>query len=360
MEKIRYAIVGTGWRAMFFVRAAKNLPELFEVTGILTRSKERAEQFEREHGVPAFTDMDEMLRTKPEFVVSCVTKAAIEKTTLALVERGMNVLSETPIATDEEGLVRVYEAVRRSGVTLQLAEQYFFYPNHAARAALVKEGLLGEVSNCWLSLIHDYHALSMMRVYLGADDRQATIRAVSDRRDIVVTGDRSGVRTDGTIGYEERVFAHIAYGDGKLGLYDFSGTQYHSEIRSNHLRIIGDRGEIFDDEVRWVPQDNRPMKAKLEYRRDVKTGTIRAIDFDGERIYENPFRCDVAMSEDDIAVCCVLRGMGEAVREGKLFYPLEECFRDGYYSYLLHEATRTGETMRAKAMPWDDHAEVTI
>ena len=34
MSKIRYAVVGNGWRAMFFVRAAKNLPELFEVTGI--------------------------------------------------------------------------------------------------------------------------------------------------------------------------------------------------------------------------------------------------------------------------------------------------------------------------------------
>jgi len=209
VEKIRYAIVGTGWRAMFFVRAAKNLPELFEVTGILTRTKERAQAFEKEHGVKAFTDMDEMLRTKPEFVVSCVTKSAIEQTTLALIERGMNVLSETPIATDEEGLVRVYEAVRRRGVTLQLAEQYFLYPSHAARAALVKKGLLGRVCNCWLSLIHDYHALSMMRVYLGADDREAVIRAMSDRRDIVVTGDRSGVLTDGAIGYEERVAADV-------------------------------------------------------------------------------------------------------------------------------------------------------
>ena len=354
MGKIRYAVVGTGWRAMFFIRAAKNLSELFEVTGVLTRTKARAAQFEKEHGVPAFTDMDEMLKTQPEFVVSCVTKAAIEETTIALMERGMNVLSETPLATDEAGLIRIYETWKRTGVKLQLAEQYFLYPGDAARAALVRKGLLGEVSSCTLSMIHDYHALSMMRVYLGADDRRATIRSLSDRRDIVVTGDRSGVRTDGEIGYEERVFAHIAYGDGKLGLYDFSGTQYHSEIRSNHLRILGDRGEIFDDEVRWAPADNRPMRAGLEYRRDVATGTIRAIDFCGERVYENPFRCDVKMSEDDIAVSCVIRGMGEAVREGKLFYPMAQCFRDGYYSYLLHEATRTGEAMQAKAMPWDE------
>lgn len=353
MEKIRYAVVGTGWRALFFIRAAKNLPERFEVTGVLTRTKERAQAFEKEHGVKTFTDMDDMLKTGPEFVVSCATKSAIEQTTLALMERGMNVLSETPLATDEAGLMRIYDTWKRTGVVLQLAEQYFLYPNHAARAALVRKGLLGEVSSCMLSLIHDYHALSMMRVYLDADDQKAMIRAVSDRRDIVVTGDRGGVCTAGEIGYEERVFAQIAYGDGKLGLYDFSGTQYHSVIRSNHLRILGERGEIFDDEVRWVPEDNRPMRARLEYRRDEATGTIRAIDFNGERIYENPFRCDVAMSEDDIAVSCVIAGMGEAVRGGKLFYPMAHCFRDGYHSWLLHEAAGTGEAMEAKAMPWD-------
>ncbi len=354
MEKIRYAVVGTGWRAMFFIRAAKNLPELFEVTGVLTRTKERAEAFAAEHGVRTFTDMDAMLETKPEFVVSCTTRSAIAGTTLSLLERGVSVLSETPLANDEETLLKVYDAWKRSGATLQLAEQYFLYPSHAARAAIVRKGLLGETSSCFLSLIHEYHALSMMRAYLGADDAKVTIYATGDERDIVSTGDRSGVLTDGGIGFEHRVFARIVYGDGKLGLYDFSGTQYHSVIRSNHLRILGDRGEIFDDDVRWVGPDNRPLHAKMNVLCDVATGTVRAIDFAGERVYENPFRCDVAMSEDDIAVSCVIEKMGKAVRTGELFYPMASCFRDGYHTWLLREAERTGLPMAAKPMPWDE------
>ena len=127
MEKIRYAVVGTGWRAMFFIRAAKNLPELFEVTGVLTRTKERAQEFEALHGVKAFTDMDALLDTKPEFVVSCVTRSAIAQMNLHLMERGVNVLSETPLANDEQTLLKLYEVYKRKGVTLQLAEQYFLY-----------------------------------------------------------------------------------------------------------------------------------------------------------------------------------------------------------------------------------------
>lgn len=37
MAKIRYAIIGSGWRALFYIRIAKALPEQFEVTGILVR-----------------------------------------------------------------------------------------------------------------------------------------------------------------------------------------------------------------------------------------------------------------------------------------------------------------------------------
>ena len=44
MERIRFAVVGTGWRSLFYVRIAKWLPERFELTGVLCRTKERAEE----------------------------------------------------------------------------------------------------------------------------------------------------------------------------------------------------------------------------------------------------------------------------------------------------------------------------
>ena len=145
MEKIRYAVVGTGWRAMFFIRAAKNLPELFEVTGVLTRTKERAQEFECETGVKAFTDMDEMLKTKPEFVVSCVNKAGMAQMVMELLHRGMPTLSETPYATDRETLERLIAVQKETGVLLDCAEQYFLYPTHQAKYEVLRRGVLGAV-----------------------------------------------------------------------------------------------------------------------------------------------------------------------------------------------------------------------
>lgn len=333
MNKIRYAVAGNGWRAMFYVRAAKNLPERFDVTGVLCHSQEKAEAFERAQGVRAFASLDALLETKPDFVVICVSKRAIAGMTAECLRRGMPVLSETPLAVDMETLEALRETREKTGTPLEMAEQYFLYPAHQARRALVRAGLLGDVHSVYMSMMHDYHGISMLRAYLGEESGPVTIQARRLVTPIVHTGSRSGTVAGGGIEEENRVLAQIDFGGGRVGLYDFAGSQYHSAIRSSHLRILGTRGEIFDDEVRWVREDGRPARDRLAVHTDEITGTIRAIDFDGRRVYENPFRWDVAMTEDDIAVCTVLTRMDRALRGGEGHYPY--AFRDSYLAIRL-------------------------
>lgn len=35
MEKIRYGLIGSGWRAEFYIRIAKAVPEKFDLTAVL-------------------------------------------------------------------------------------------------------------------------------------------------------------------------------------------------------------------------------------------------------------------------------------------------------------------------------------
>ena len=163
MQKIRYAVAGNGWRAMFYVRAAKNLPEWFELTGVLCHTREKAEAFEREHGVKAFWTLDALLETEPDFVVTCVSKKALAAMTMACLEHGVPVLSETPLAVDVPTLTALRETQEWTGTPLEMAEQYFLYPSHQARRALVEAGLLGQVHSVWLSMVHDYHGISVLR-----------------------------------------------------------------------------------------------------------------------------------------------------------------------------------------------------
>lgn len=350
MSKIRYAVVGNGWRAMFFVRAALNLPEIFELTGVLCRTKEKARAFEREHGVKAFDTLDALLETKPEFVVSCQTKAAMPGMTMELLRRGVPVLSETPLATDLETLEEMLRLQKETGTPLEMAEQYFLYPNHQARRALIEKGTLGDVQNVWMSMMHDYHGISMLRAYLGEESGPVTIRARKLTTPIVHTGGRPGLVAGGEIENEYRVLAQFDFGGGRVGMHDFAGSQYHSTIRTNHLRILGTRGEIFDDEVRWVQEDGRLAKAELVYHCDEITGTLRAIDFDGERVYANPFRWDVAMTEDDIAVCTVMTRFAKALEGGAMHYPY--AFRDSYLSIKLTELANRDAAETVDALAW--------
>ena len=320
MRRIRFAVAGSGWRAMFYVRAAQNLPERFELAGVLCRTREKAEAFAGQHGVPAFDSLDALLAARPEFVVSCVSKASMAEMVMELLRRGMPVLSETPLAIDEETLERVEQTQRSTGTPLEMAEQYFLYPGHAARIAVIGTGALGRVHSVWLSMMHDYHGISMLRAFLGE---------------------------------EIRTLAQLDYGDGRMGLYDFSGTQYHSAIRSGHVRILGTRGEIFDDDVRWVDAQGRPQQERLQVERDRMSGTVRAVSFLGERLYENPFRADVTMSEDEIAVCSVLERMGETLRTGQPFYPLAHAFRDAYIACLMAGAADEDGRIHTVAMDWD-------
>ena len=350
-DRIRFAVAGSGWRALFYVRAAKRLPDWFELTGVLCRSPERAAAFSAEHGVKAVSSLEALLEDAPDFVVTCVRKADMAGMVMRLLEMGMPVLSETPLATDVATLRSVYGTQRRTGTPLDLAEQYALYPTHIARRAAIDGGLLGEVVSCWLSLAHDYHGISLLRHYLNPDERRVELRARQMNTPILVTGGRGGLTADGAMGDEIRTLAELTYADGKRGLYDFSGTQYHSAIRSSHIRVLGTRGEIFDDDIRYADDSNRPQQTRLDVRRDRMTGTVRAISLLGEEVYRCPFPADVTLDEDETAVALTLLRMGRETLRGGEGYPY--LYRDAYLSCLL-----TGQAVRegfasAQTMPWD-------
>ena len=44
-RKIRFIIVGSGWRSLYYVRIAKALKDRFELCALLCRTKEKADRF---------------------------------------------------------------------------------------------------------------------------------------------------------------------------------------------------------------------------------------------------------------------------------------------------------------------------
>ena len=77
---IRFGVVGSGWRAEFFVRMARLMPDRFQVTGVVTRSALRGAEVEEAWGVPTVRTIEELVTgavpdggtDRPEFVVVSV------------------------------------------------------------------------------------------------------------------------------------------------------------------------------------------------------------------------------------------------------------------------------------------------
>ena len=156
---IKFGIIGAGWRSEFYVRIANYMPELFHVTGIYIRNEEKRAAFLQKFDVPVCSSLDELLGTAPDFVVSCVDKGSVCNEIELLCNKGIAVLTETPIGTSLNE-IEAFEKKIKKYWKVQVAEQFHLMPRNQAYKRIIESGILGEVNHVQLSCCHDYHAAS--------------------------------------------------------------------------------------------------------------------------------------------------------------------------------------------------------
>ena len=104
MSKIRFGLIGSGWRAEFYIRIAKALPEMFDLAAVMIRGKEKGEAFSEKFGVKVVNTLDELVEKEPEFVVMAIKRGIVTENLITLFKRGIPVLTETPPGEDVEAL----------------------------------------------------------------------------------------------------------------------------------------------------------------------------------------------------------------------------------------------------------------
>lgn len=326
MKKVRFLIVGSGYRAEFYGRLVLEQGALFDAM-FLCRSKEKAALLREKLGLPATASREEALAFAPDFAVVVVNKAGLASVTMEWARLGVPVLSETPAGSTVEELKALW-ALRDCKIAV--SEQYHRYPPIAAGLAAIRAGRIGTPTSAVLSLAHDYHGASLLRRLLLTEGERFTIRGVGLTSPIVETDSRAGPITDGRIGQRERHLLHVTYASGKWGLYDFCHVQYRSFIRSRHLLVRGERGEWCDDQLLTLDAHNRPQREQL-------------------------LPLTMARSQDTEAVTAMLLAMADYVQGGPEPYPLREALDDAYFWLLSQEALQTPWTAVSSApMPWQE------
>jgi hypothetical protein len=357
MNPTRFGLVGCGWRAEFFTRVARELPERFEVERVLIRepAKPKAQAFMRRWPLPTCATIDELLRgAKMSFVVLSAQAASNPELLAAFAERKMPVLCETPPARGVPEMTALHDLTRR-GARVQVAEQLHLRPHHAARIALARSGLLGRVHEAQVSVAHAYHGVSLLRKYLGITFEDATITGRRVFSKITAGPGREGPPAEEKVEDVMQEIAWLDFGD-RFAVYDFSGSQYFSWVRSVRTLVLGDRGQIQDEEVRYLKDFRTPVRFSLQ-REVAGAGDnleglhLRGILAGEQWAWTNPF-LPARLSDDEIAVAACLEKMAAYAAGGPGFYGLPEACQDHYLGQMISQAARSGEKVVTQKQAW--------
>ncbi|EES75291.1 Gfo/Idh/MocA family protein [Paenibacillus sp. MB22_1] len=354
---ITFSIIGgAGFRAQYYLRIAKAMPDRFQIGGLVVRDEAKALAMERQWGVRTYRSVRALLQQEQQdFMVLSVSGSEMLPYLLQLAETGIPVLSETPPAADLAGLELLYAKLGQSGAKIQVAEQYHLHPIQQARLKLIETGRLGRITEATVSISHLYHGVSLIRRLLGVSFEEVRIRAMRFESSWVQGPTRSGPPTEDRLVPSLRELAWLDFGD-RLGIYDFTRDQHRSWIRSNHCCVRGERGEIFDSRVFIQQEDTTPLQ--LELKR-VNKGELENQEgyflqgiLCGEQwLYTNPF-APARLYDDELAIATCLMKMGEYVQGGPEFYGLWEAAQDHYLGMMIERAALTGETVVAARPSW--------
>ena len=353
----RYVVVGNGWRAGYFQRLAQLFPKRLQVTAAVTSTAEGTAAAQEQWGVRgARTIREAVSGDRPDFVVVSVPWSATPGVIRDVVTLDLPVLSETPPASDLPALLELWSQVGGSGL-VQVAEQYPLYPGHAARIKLIKDGVLGTVSNVQVSSTHQYHAMALIRAMLGIGFEDAAVTAHRSEFMLASPISREGWTMDLTLLPSWNLVSHFDFGGGRTGLYDFTDNQWHNELRSNRILIRGSLGELVTDHVVRVRDVTTVLESDLVRRQlgvdmNFEGFDLDHITFEGDVVYRNAWQGG-RLADDEIAVASLLERMCAWVRGfGPAPYPLADGCQDHMLALAMDESLATGTAVRTQQQPW--------
>jgi predicted dehydrogenase len=336
---LRLAIIGTAKRSDYlYGPLIKALPDEVELVSVWGRHGDSVERLGKSLGVPAYTDMDKLIReTAPEIGIVSVNYHANGEVGLMAVQAGLHVLLETPIAHKLSQADAIIAAAQERNLKIEIAEQFHRRPLEQIKLKLIASGLFGRVHTAFNDFAgHGYHGVSVLRSYLGFDAKPlqvtGTVRQYGLAPHWARLSDTRGVRT------ETQEHGIIEFESGQVGIFHWTDVAYDSALRwwrssrflaekgmgitigvglyvDERLSLISPGGEaprFITIERRWERIDGGALVAMVAHTGDPDLPIVQ---------WDNPF-CPAVQGhgaqwhDDEIGVAGCLLSLVEAVRNG--------------------------------------------
>lgn len=354
--RIRFGIVGSGWRSGCFLRTASLMEGRAEVVGLASRSVEKRAALASEWKLRCFGSAAALAESAdPDFLLVSVLGAAALSVLADILPLGVPILCETPPGAGLGELIDANEAADKAGVRVQVAEQYFLHPMHSARIAAIRGGIIGRPTYAHVSVNHGYHNMSLIRKFLGLGFENAEIRASSFPAPSIGGPGRGGDPESERLVEKAHSLALLDFGERKA-LFDFEADQHRSWIRSSRVLVRGERGELSGETVVHLKDYLTPVAQAL---RRVETGGeddfegryLKGVMLGEEWLFRNP-TAPARLSDEEIAQARLLIGMKDFVEGGSEVYPLAEASQDAYLALAMEESANAGKPVLTETQAW--------
>jgi hypothetical protein len=218
--------------------------------------------------------------------------------------------------------------------------------------------LLGEIQHVQVGFSHGYHGMALIRHYLGIGFENATITAHSFPVNVLAGVSREGSPQSEQLLTKNQTVAVLDFA-GKTALYNFEMDQHRSWVRTPIIQIKGDRGEIFNQEIKYLHDFQTPMETAFTRKnlgedQNVEGFGLKGIVAAGQWHYKNPFP-DSRLTDDETAVATCLLKMAHYLETGESFYSFAEGAQDMYLALMIEKSVHEGKSVTTTTMPWATH-----
>ncbi len=170
MDKpLKVIIVGGGHRSLIYASLAELKPEKMQIVGIVDPDMQRVKNISERFNIPVerqFSSIEDLVKT-PRFADAAINGTMDNihvKTTIPLLEYGLDVLLEKPFAVNEKEARELVAAAEKYGRKIMVCFVLRYAPFYRKIKKELIKGTIGDIINIQLSEFVSYHHMSTSHV----------------------------------------------------------------------------------------------------------------------------------------------------------------------------------------------------
>ena len=240
---MRIGVIGFGYWGPNFVRVFRGIPGC-HVVGIVDKRPEALKAAAAIHpGIPLFASVDELLEEGVDAVVVATPASTHYRLGMKLIEAGIDLLVEKPLALSVEEGMRLVDAAAAKRRVLMVGHLLEYHPGLVQFRDIVRSGELGRLYYLYTTRVNlgKIRAAESALWDLAPHDI-SIIRFLTDAKPVHVSGQGGSYLRPGL---EDVVFATITFEGGVVANLHVSWLDPHKVRR---VTVVGDRRmAVFDD-----------------------------------------------------------------------------------------------------------------